>query len=85
MDFLLKKEGTVVEVKKTRPRLSAKQIGDELLVDIGRYQVHPDCSVLVCFVYDPEGRIANPRGIETDLSKDANGIDVRVFIRPKGL
>lgn len=85
MDFLLKQESIVMEVKKTRSTLGAKEVGDQLLIDIGRYQSHPDCQTLVCFVYDPEGRIANPRGLEADLTKKVNEMDVRVFIRPKGL
>lgn len=84
MDFLLKNESIVVEVKKTRPRLSAREVGEQLLIDIGKYQGHPGCRTLVCFVYDPDGRIANPRGLETDLTKRVNDLDVRVLIRPKG-
>lgn len=84
MDFLLKEESIVVEVKKTRPRLSAREVGEQLLIDIGKYQGHPGCQTLVCFVYDPEGRITNPRGLEADLTKRVNDLDVRVLIRPKG-
>jgi hypothetical protein len=85
VDFLLNNESIVLEVKKTRNTLKAKELGDQLLIDIGRYQSHPKCQTLVCFVYDPEAKIANPRGIETDLSKKINELDVHVFIRPKGL
>ena len=85
VDFLLKSESIVVEVKKTRATLGAKELGDQFLIDIGRYQSHHDCRTLLCFVYDPEGRIANPRGLETDLTKKVNELDVRVFIRPKCL
>jgi hypothetical protein len=84
MDFLLKKEKIVIEVKKTRVGLGNKELGDQLLVDIGRYQTHPDCNVLFCFVYDPDGRISNPQGIEKDLTKEAKEITVRVLIVPKG-
>lgn len=84
VDFLLKNESIVVEIKKTRKGLAAKEIGDQLLIDIGRYQAHPDCKKLICFVYDPEGQIANPRGIENDLSQPINDMDVRLFIRPTG-
>lgn len=82
MDFLLKSEQTVIEVKKTRAGLGAKEVGSQLIEDIDRYKVHPDCRLLVCFVYDPEGLIANPRGIENDLSRDDGPMPVRVFIRP---
>lgn len=82
MDFLLPAEETVIEVKKTRPGLGAKELGDQLIVDIARYKTHPSCKRLVCFVYDPEGRIANPRGIERDLSQEAGEFEVEVIIAP---
>jgi hypothetical protein len=85
MDFLLKLEQIVIEAKKTRSGLGAKELGEQLRVDIQKYKRHPDCRMLVCFVYDPEGRIANPRGIENDLSGDKDGLAVRVIIAPKGL
>jgi len=83
MDFLLKKEKLVVEVKKTRKDLTDKEIGDQLIIDIKRYAEHPDCKNLLCFVYDPEGRIGNPTGLEDDLSRSENGLTVLVFVRPK--
>lgn len=85
MDFLLKLEQIVVEAKKTRSGLGARELGEQLMVDIQKYKQHPDCRTLVCFVYDPEGRIADPRGIESDLSGDKDGLTVRVIIAPKGL
>jgi len=85
MDFLLKKEQIVVEIKKTRKGLGAKELGDQLLIDIQKYKQHPDCSKLFCFVYDPEGKISNPRGIENDLNKTGWGLPVKVLITPIGL
>jgi hypothetical protein len=83
MDFLLKGEQTVIETKRSRKGLEAKRLGDELIIDIQRYQSHPDCKCLICFVYDPEGRIANPRGIERDLSGSRTGVEVLVIIGPR--
>ncbi len=82
MDFLLKQEGVVIELKKTRKGLEAREVGKQLIDDIARYQIHPDCGTLICFVYDPEGRIKNPRGIENDLSSDSEDFIVTVMIRP---
>jgi hypothetical protein len=82
MDFLLKQESTVIEVKKSRSTLRAKELGEELLVDTARYECHPDCKTLVCFVYDPEGLIANPAGLSNDLEKQYHKMNVRVFIKP---
>lgn len=83
VDFLLKKEKIVIEIKKTRKGLTSKQVGEQLIIDSLRYQIHPDCNRLVCFVYDPEGRVANPRGIESDLSQEINGVPISVFITPE--
>jgi hypothetical protein len=85
MDFLLKQEHIVIEVKKTRKTLGAKELGEQLIVDIAKYEVHTDCDTLICFVYDPEGWIANPRGIENDLNKNNGGLHVKVLITPTGL
>jgi REase_DpnII-MboI len=82
VDFLLKVERIVVETKKTRQGLDAKEIGSQLIEDIARYQAHPDCDALLCFVYDPDGRIANPRGIENDLRRKEGDMLVEVLIRP---
>lgn len=83
MDFLLKKEKVVIEVKKTRKGLDAKRLGEELIIDMAHYRNHPDCHTLICFVYDPESRIANPAGLEADLSRDDPDLTVRVIISPK--
>ncbi|WNC14883.1 hypothetical protein [Brevibacillus brevis] len=84
MDFLLKNEGIVVEVKKTRDKLSDKEVGEQLIIDTATYEVHPNCKTLVCFVYDPEGRIGNPKGLENDLSKESEqGMNVYTYIFPK--
>ncbi|MBS9394050.1 MAG: hypothetical protein HEQ30_13160 [Dolichospermum sp. OL01] len=81
-DFLLKQEQTVIEIKKTREKLTNKEVGEQLIIDITRYKSHPDCKTLICFVYDPERKIKNPRGLENDLSKPTDGMIVQVFIRP---
>jgi len=84
VDFLLKDEFVVVEVKRARKGLADRALGEQLIIDIARYQAHPDCRTLVCFVYDPEGRIANPAGLERDLSKLTERIEVRVIVAPRG-
>jgi hypothetical protein len=83
MDFLLKQENIVVEVKMTRKGLAERELGDQLLIDIERYKEHPNCETLVCFVYDPEGRIANATGLVSDLANQSReGLRVLVFINP---
>lgn len=81
-DFLLKEERIVIEIKMTRNGLNNRKLADELSVDIVRYKAHPDCKKLICFVYDPESRIDNPRGFENDFNQAENGLPVIVYIRP---
>lgn len=82
-DFLLPQIDTIIEIKKTRVGLGAKAVGEQLIIDIAKYKRHPQCRRLICFVYDPEGRVSNPAGIEKDLNTSDHGIDVNVYILPK--
>jgi hypothetical protein len=80
IDFLLKSQKIAIEVKLASASLRDKQIGDQLIVDIGRYQSHPDCRRLICFVYDPAGNLRNPSGLEADLSRAVGKLEVKVII-----
>jgi len=80
VDFLLKNERIMVEVKKTRDGLKDSKVGSELILDIARYKNHPDCDILYCFVYDPQSHIVNPRGLENDLEKQSND-DLTVHVK----
>jgi len=82
MDFLLKDYGIVLEVKKTRSGLQAKDIGSQLIEDIARYKQHPDCRRLLCFVYDPEERIGNRVAFARDLEGIDKDVQVKVIISP---
>jgi hypothetical protein len=80
VDFLVMERRTVVEAKVAGPRLRDKQIGEQLIIDIERYQSHASCDRLVCFVYDPGGYIRNPAGLETDLSTKRGRLSVSVIV-----
>jgi hypothetical protein len=55
IDFLLKQEQVLVEIKMTRQGLTKeKDVSDQLIIDSERYRIHPDCKMLVAFVYDPQ-------------------------------
>jgi REase_DpnII-MboI len=79
-DFLLKKERIIVEAKMTREDLKQKQVVEQLIVDRAHYATHPDCELLLCFVYDPERRLDNPRAIESDLSTDEPAPSMLVIV-----
>jgi hypothetical protein len=82
LDFLLKEEKSVIEVKFAKKTLRDKQIGEQLFIDINRYQAHPDCNALYCLVYDPERSIRNPAGLERDISGKHGELTVAVVVVP---
>ena len=84
VDFLLKVEQIIIEIKKTRKTLNTKEIGDQLIIDSKRYQSHPDCKCLICFIYDPEGRIGNPIGLQNDLTESTDLFKLITIVAPKG-
>lgn len=42
MDFLIKDDEIAIEVKMTRNGLKDKEVGDQLIIDIAKYQSHPN-------------------------------------------
>lgn len=82
VDFVLKEFELAVELKHSRQSMSAKDLGEELLVDVARYGGRADIGHLVCIVFDHDGHLDNPRGMEADLSRGATtgGTAVTVVI-----
>jgi hypothetical protein len=81
MDFLLPKYKLVVELKFVRDGNHAKKIGNELIVDIGHYQRHPNCNHLWCVVFDQDHLLPNAQGLKTDLEGERSTKDGTVQIR----
>ena len=81
--LLLKQEGIVLVVRKTKQGLSAKTLADHIAIDIEHYLNHLQCRTLIYFIYDPEGRIGNPRALEAEPRCEQNGRRVGVVISPK--
>lgn len=67
-DFLIPDAGIVIELKKTRTSMKDADLGEQLIVDLERYKAHPQCSFVLCFVYDPDELLSNPDGIMSDLN-----------------
>lgn len=83
MTFLLDHNRLAIVVKKTRPGLSTKDLADQFRVDADRYRGKHGCTALLCFIYDPEGRIGNPRGLETDHSTTGAHFTLDILVAPK--
>jgi len=83
LDFVLKNEKVIVEVKMTNENLTTNKLGQELLIDIGRYKEYPDCNDLVIFIYDRGDFVRNKTGLINDLQKQStNKLKVTVIINP---
>ena len=83
MDFLLKDEKIVVETKMTNERLRDREIGEEVSIDIARYRGHPDCKLLIVFVYDKNGYVRNKAGLSKDLENmSSTQLEIKVYFNP---
>jgi hypothetical protein len=85
MDFLLPNHKIVLELKFVRDRNHAKNIGNELIVDINHYQKHPDCEHLWCVVFDQDHLLPNAEGLKTDLEGQRTTKDGSVHVRVRVL
>lgn len=81
--FLLNHDRLAIVVKKTRSGLSIKDIAEQVRIDGERYRERGRCADLLCFIYDPEGRIGNPRGLENDLTSVSDHFSITVLVSPK--
>ena len=81
--LLLNDSRLAVIVKKTRPGLNAKDLSDQLQIDAERYRSHGRCTTLLCFMYDPEGRIGSPRSLEASLTSVSKSFVIDVLVAPK--
>lgn len=80
-DFNLPEYKTFIETKMTRNGLSDKEVGEQLTTDILHYK--SSCKRLICFIYDPEGRLKNPDGLKRDLeNSQVEGLEVKVYVAP---
>ena len=81
--YLLDWDRTVVVVKLTRSGLTTKDLAEQVKADAAHYAARPDGTTLLCFIYDPDGRVGNPRGLEADLTTVSDNYMVEVIVAPK--
>jgi len=81
--FLLDDNRLAVLVKKTRNGLTAKDLTEQLRIDTERYRTKSRCTSLLCFIYDPDGRIGNPRALEANLTTVSDSLTIDVLVAPK--
>jgi hypothetical protein len=67
----------------SRRGLTMTDLKDQVRTDIERYRARGRCTSLLCFIYDPDGRIGNPRGIENELTSTSEQFTVDIVVAPK--
>ncbi|WNY25457.1 hypothetical protein [Methanolapillus millepedarum] len=84
VDFYIPSIKTIIEVKYPRENFKDNKIGDDLLIDIGRYKARKDSDHLILFIFDKSGVLRNPYGLIGDLEKLATyEMSVKVVISPE--
>jgi hypothetical protein len=81
--FLLDHDRLAIVVKKTRTGLSRKDLMEQVRADVERYRARGRCTHLLCFIYDPDGRVGNSRGLESELSSTSEHFTIDVVVAPK--
>jgi REase_DpnII-MboI len=81
IDFILPDFKVAIEVKKSRDSMTSKTLADELIVDRDRYTQDDRVGHLICIVFDHEGRLSNPRGLESDLSRESSAAGLAVTVK----
>ena len=81
IDFFIPELELAIEIKKTRKGLGNKEAKEQLAIDKDHYRCKENIKHLICFVYDPDGKIQNPRGFEKGLAQDGP-LKTDVYVRP---
>jgi hypothetical protein len=79
-DFVLAGGALALTAKLLPPGAGEDRLTAELAEDIAYYQARPGCRALVCFVFDPEGRLPDPGRLEAAWSRPHDELDVRLVV-----
>jgi hypothetical protein len=79
-DFLLHGGAVALTAKCVSRASDEGRLADELPQDAAYYQGRAGYRTLVCFVFDPEGRLRDPRRLEAAWSRPQDDLDVRCVI-----
>ncbi|MBC9986593.1 hypothetical protein G3A49_12415 [Haloferax volcanii] len=83
IDFVVPEISTVIEAKYVRNSSHAKDIPDELKIDIESYHKHTDCSRMIAVVWDGDSEITDRSNFEKDLTgpRTIDGTEFQVDVR----
>lgn len=80
IDFVIPEMSLAIELKYVRDERHAKNLSDELKVDIESYHKHPDCTRMKTIVWDEQRLITDRSNFEGDLTgpRTIDGSDFQV-------
>ena len=79
-DYLLAPERAALTAKYVRPPADMARLAEQLKEDAAYYRSRPDCGVLVALIYDPEGALHEPHGMEAAWSVREDDWELRCVI-----
>ncbi len=80
--LLLKIERILFVPRVATAAMAAVELERRIALDVETCRQSLECRTLVVFVYDPTGRIADPRGFEQRMSGERTGVTVRAIVAP---
>lgn len=83
VSFFIPEIRTVTEIRKPPKSLEPDALKTQLQAHIDKYKSHPECDVVICFVYDPIGRTPHPRDFEKALSDSSGKKEIIVKVIPR--
>lgn len=85
-DFFVPSAEMIIEAKYVREKRHGKDISKELHDDIEMYRQRPGCSLIVFFIYDPNGHIPSVEALKTSLEIDrvyaGKSVRVELIVKP---
>lgn len=81
IDFVLREYSIAIELKYAHESINSKEVADQLIIDRDRYGRDGQIRHLLCLVFDHDGVLKNPRGLEIDLKRDVSTEDLAVSVR----
>jgi hypothetical protein len=79
-DFRLQGGELALTAKRVTSADDEPRLAAELAEDVAHYQGCPGCRTLICCIYDPEGRLPDPRRLEAAWSRPHDDLDVRCVV-----
>lgn len=79
-DFLLVTEAIVICTKFVHTEVNERQLEEQWREDVAYYDGHGRCRTLTGFVYDPQGRLSEPRRLETAWAQPNSDLRLKFVV-----